>query len=163
MTDQPTTDVSATALPEEIEAFRRFQEERAAAALAQPNPYIEDEAPADDVEPLYPDTMNGKPRFLVVEANLHVQLSTGYEVLLKLDPPAKVFREVMNGQGAGGDAAEDVDQLFQMLALLGADDVVEKLEDLGILETMGITLRFFDEFQKKAQALMGEASRSSRS
>lgn len=117
---------------------------------------------ADDLEgvdPLYAETMNGKPRFLVVEANLHTQLSDGTEVLLRLDPPAKVFRTVMKDQGD----QEDLDQLFAMLELLGQQDVVEKLEDLGILELTGIVTRFFNEFQKKLRVEMGESSRSSRS
>lgn len=148
--------------------------ERARAAsvsYAEPTPEELDDAfaapestdePDDDlagVDPLYAERMNGKPRFLIVETNLHTQISDGTEVLLPLDPPAKVFREVMNDQGD----QEDLDQLFAMLKLLGREQVVNKLEDLGILELTGIVTRFFKEFQKKLRVEMGESSRSSRS
>lgn len=129
------------------------------AAFAAPESTDEPDDDLVGVEKLYGETMNGKPRFLIVESNLHTQLSDGSEVRLRLDPPAKVFRTVMKDQGD----QEDLDQLFAMLELLGQTDVVEKLEDLGILELTGIVTRFFNEFQKKLRVEMGESSRSSRS
>jgi len=108
-----------------------------------------------DVEPMYPAVMNGRPRFLVIEGKLHVQTSSQGELVLPLDIPTKVFRKI------GGDQ-EELDQLFSILEALGDSTASEKLENLGILETMGVVVRFFEEFEKKAKASMGESARSSK-
>lgn len=117
---------------------------------------IEDEDEDEgDVDPMYPAVMNGRPRFLVIEAKLHVQTSSQGELVLPLDIPTKVFRKI------GGDQ-EELDQLFSILEALGDSTASEKLENLGILETMGVVVRFFEEFEKKAKASMGESARSSK-
>jgi len=154
MTDQPTTTPSTveadTARKADYEKWLATQQPAADAATS------EDGKPEEPVDPpLYPDVMNGRPRFLVVESNLHVQTSREGELVLPLDIPTKVFRSI-------GADQEELDQLFTILDALGDNSASEKLASLGILETMGIVVRFFEEFERKAQALMGEASRSSK-
>ena len=162
MTD-PTSPVDLS--PQEQEAYEAFLTARAAQT---PDNLAADTTPApsptqaagdvDDEEyvaPLYPDRMNGRPRFLVIESNLHVQTTKHGELVLPLDIPTNVFRKI------GGDQ-EELDQLFAILDALGEAGTAEKLGDLGILETMGIVVRFFSEFEKKAKATMGESGRSSK-
>lgn len=151
MTDAPAPQ-PVVLTPDEQEKYKQFL---AARDAEQPTETSEPEPQEDTGPPMYPDVMNGRPRFLIVESNLHVQTSKEGELVLPLDIPTKVFRQI-------GGEQEELDQLFSILDALGDQDASDKLANLGILETMGIVTRFFEEFSKKAQATMGEASRSSR-
>ncbi len=116
---QDTITLTATSARSSSAATAGFAVRRGEARPHPRGPEPDVDEPDDDlagVDKLYGETMNGKPRFLIVESNLHTQLSDGSEVLLRLDPPAKVFRTVMKDQGD----QEDLDQLFAMLELLGS-------------------------------------------
>jgi len=97
-----------------------------------------------------------EPEFRIVENNLHVITTTEGEIVLPLKVKTKVFRAL-------SELDDEMKQLFAMLDDLGDAETPQKLDELDIFETQKIVARFFEEFQAKAQASVGESQRSSNS
>jgi hypothetical protein len=94
-----------------------------------------------------------KPKFLVVEDKLIAQTSNG-ELKLPLKVKTKVFREIK-------ELPDELDQLFALLDGIGDTETAAALDELDIFETQDVVEKFFEEFQTKAKARVGESSRSS--
>jgi len=97
-----------------------------------------------------------EPEFRIVENNLHVITTTEGEIVLPLKVKTKVFRAI-------SEIDDELKQLFALLDDLGDSHTPAVLDELDIFETQQIVARFFEDFQKKAQASVGESQRSSNS
>jgi hypothetical protein len=98
-----------------------------------------------------------EPEFRVVENNLHVITTTEGELVLPLKVKTKLFREIST------EGSTELDQFFLLLDGIGDAGTVDKIDELDIFETNKIVARFFQEFEAKAQATLGESQRSSNS
>ncbi|WP_394254706.1 hypothetical protein [Pseudoclavibacter helvolus] len=97
-----------------------------------------------------------KPRFIVVEYNLHYRTNAGEEIVFNLDVPSGVMEKV-----AGGDQGE-AEMFSSILQGMGDEHTLDQWRKLGFLsEGFPVVMRFFEEFAKLTEASVGESQRSS--
>jgi hypothetical protein len=94
-----------------------------------------------------------KPPFLVVENTLKCQTSEG-EISLPLAFKTKLLRRF--GQ------LEEMDAFFLIVDEVAGPEVSAVIDELDIMETTGIMVKFFSVFQERVQATMGELQGSSK-
>ncbi|HEY8589607.1 MAG TPA: hypothetical protein VIL55_08655 [Naasia sp.] len=112
----------------------------------QPDPVpVFDEVPAKKAP---------KPQYMVVGDHFYGQTDEG-EIRIPLRFRTKIFRAIR-------DAGDEVDQLFALLDNLGEADTAAKFDELDVLDTMEFATVYFQAWQEKNEARLGEARRSSK-
>ena len=100
-----------------------------------------------------------KPKIFVTDEDLlHFQTKAGGEIILDLDFPSDILRELMTAQDM-----DEAEQFQVLMRALGDDDLQAEVNALGALEYMRLVMGFFTEFQKAAGITMGESGSSSNS
>jgi hypothetical protein len=100
-------------------------------------------------------TAASKPKFQVVEDTFIAQSSEG-EIKIPMRFKTKLFRKLR-------ELPDEIDQVFALLDGLGDPHTAEQLDELDLFEMTELVEAFFAEFEKKNEAKLGEASRSSNS
>lgn len=98
---------------------------------------------------------SNKPPYMVVENNFIAQTSQG-ELKIPLAFKTKILRQLR-----ASEAIDEVDQVFILLDGLGDKKTAEQLDELDVFETITFATTFFQAWEEKNKASMGEASRSS--
>ncbi len=93
-----------------------------------------------------------KPRFFVAGDAFFAQTDDG-ELKIPLRFKTKLLRSIR-------DAGDELDQLFALLDGLGDAATAEALDELDIFETTEIATTYFQAWQEKNEARLGELSRS---
>jgi len=106
--------------------------------------------PIVEIEPV------SKPRFLVVGTTFIAQTSDG-ELRIPVRIKTKHIRTIKMGA-----SVDEIDQLNDLLALLGDTATVERLDELDFFETLEIATAFFQAWQDRNEVSLGESQRSSR-
>lgn len=96
-----------------------------------------------------------KPKHMVVGETYYTQTADG-ELRIPLRFKTKLLRAIR-------DSGDEIDQLFALLGGLGDKATTEALDELDIFETTEIAEKYFQAWQEKNEARLGEASRSSNS
>ena len=100
-----------------------------------------------------------KPKIFVTDEDLlHFQKKDGGEIILDLDFPSEILRELMSA----GDM-EQQEQFEVLLKALGDEKLQAEINELGSLEYMRLVIGFFDEFEKALGITVGESQGSSSS
>jgi hypothetical protein len=95
-----------------------------------------------------------KPRFQVVGDTFIAQTEQG-ELSIRLRFKFKLLRQLRNN---GGD---QIDQIFSLLDGINDQETAERLDELDTFEAIELVVAYFNEFNKRQQASMGESSGSS--
>lgn len=88
-----------------------------------------------------------KPQFLVVENSLKCQTSEG-EISLPLKFKTKLLRQF--GQ------LQEMDAFFLIIDEVAGPEVSAVIDELDIMETTEIMVKFFSVFEERVQATVGE-------
>lgn len=115
----------------------------------------ETETPEVDPIPVLEKVPAKKPKHFVAGDTFYTQTGDG-QLTIPLRFKTKLVRSIR-------DAGDELDQLFALLDGLGDKTTAERLDELDIFETTEIAERFFQAWQEKNEARLGEAQRSSRS
>lgn len=97
-----------------------------------------------------------KPEYQVIEDKLYVQTEEG-ELIFPLRLKTKLIRGIRNQD------VDEIDQFFLILDGIGAKETIDKVDELDIIKTTEIVMRYFEEFSKLQEASLGESSGSSSS
>lgn len=114
-----------------------------------------DEAPEVEPVPVLTKAPAKKPKYMVVGDAFYAQTDDG-ELRVPLRFKTKLVRSIR-------DLEDELDQLFALLEGLGDKSTAEALDELDIFETTEIAEKYFQAWQEKNEARLGEAVRSSRS
>ena len=115
-------------------------------------------APADPI-PVFDAEPVKKPKYFVAGNTFFAQMEDGWE----LQAPVKLsVRNVKKIQSLDPDA-DELDQLVRLFELLGNTEVVDKLMDADFLDSMQTAMAYFQAWEEKNEARLGELQRSSRS
>lgn len=97
------------------------------------------------------------PRYQVVDGTFVFSDADEHgDIRIPMRFKTKLLREVTR---------EDLDEMGQLFALLegiGSEDVADRLGEMDIFDTMEVVSGFFEEFEKIAEARLGESERSSK-
>lgn len=96
-----------------------------------------------------------KPKYFVAGDRFYAQTDDG-ELQVPLRFKTKLVRAIR-------DLDDELDQLFALLEGLGDKDTAAALDELDIFETTEIAEKYFQAWQEKNEARLGESQRSSRS
>lgn len=110
-----------------------------------------------ETETKVPVAATGKPKFLLVEKNLHYQKDAGGEMVFNVDIPFGILRK------ATANDADEQDQFLTVLEMMGGDNLIGQLDLMGSIEVMALIARFFEEYEALSEARVGESKRSSNS
>lgn len=100
-----------------------------------------------------------KPKIFVTDEDmLHFQKKDGGTIILDLDFPSDILREML-----GAADMEPQEQFELLMKALGDDDLQAEINALGALEYMRLVTGFFDEFDKALGLGLGESEGSSSS
>lgn len=100
-------------------------------------------------------THSRKPKYFVAGDTFYTQTPDG-ELRIPLRFKTKLLRAIR-------DSGDELDQLFALLAGLGDADTAAALDELDIFDTTEIAEKYFQAWQEKNEARLGELSRSSNS
>lgn len=97
-----------------------------------------------------------KPKIFVTDEDmLHFQKKDGGEIILDLDFPSHILREML-----GAADMEQQEQFELLMGALGNDDLQAEINKLGALEYMRLVTGFFAEFEKALGLSLGESEGS---
>lgn len=113
------------------------------------------EAPEIEPIPTFDKAPAKKPKHLVVGETFYTQTSDG-ELRIPLRFKTKLLRAIR-------DTGDELDQLFALVNGLGDEATAAALDELDIFETTEIAEKYFQAWQEKNEARLGELSRSSNS
>jgi hypothetical protein len=100
-----------------------------------------------------------KPKIFVTDEDmLHFQKKDGGEIILDLDFPSSILRQML----AARDLEQD-EQFEIVMKALGDEALQEEVNGLGALEYMRLVTGFFNEFEKALGLSLGESEGSSNS
>lgn len=114
-----------------------------------------DEAPEAEPVPVLERIPAKKPKYFVAGDRFYAQTDDG-ELQVPLRFKTKLVRAIR-------DLDDELDQLFALLEGLGDKSTAEALDELDIFETTEIAEKYFQAWQEKNEARLGEAQRSSTS
>lgn len=114
-----------------------------------------DETPEVTPIPVHAKAPAKKPKHMVVGETFYAQTDDG-ELRIPLRFKTKLVRAI-------SQTDDELDQLFALLEGLGDQGTADALDELDIFETTEIAEKYFQAWQEKNQARLGEAQRSSRS
>lgn len=97
-----------------------------------------------------------KPKFFVAGSTFFAQTDDG-ELKIPLRFKTKLVRLIRDMPG------DELDQLFALLDGLGDQETADALDELDIFETTEIAEAYFQAWQEKNEARLGESQRSSNS
>lgn len=122
---------------------------------------VELEAPKREPLPVYDavPTKAKKPKYFVAGTMFYAQMDDGWELSAPIKLSARTVRDM---QSIGADA-DELDQLVKLFELLGNQETVEKLLDNDFVDSMEAALRYFQAWEEKNEARLGELLRSSSS
>ena len=100
-----------------------------------------------------------KPKYFVAGTTFYAQMDDGWE----LAAPIKLSTRTVRQLRAIGDDADELDQLVKLFELLGDEQVVERLLDADFIDATEAALRYFQAWEEKNEARLGELLRSSSS
>ena len=122
-------------------------------------PTTEQETTGVDVEPIpvyeEDEVPASKPRFFVAGSTFFAQTDEG-ELRIPLRFKTKLLRQIR-------DLPDEIDQVFALLDGIGDKATAEKLDELDVLDTTETAAAYFQAWQEKNEARLGELRRSSRS
>lgn len=113
---------------------------------------------ADDVAPipvLEVAPKAGKPKYMVIGNTFYAQTADG-ELTIPLAFKTKLLRKLRSTE-----AVDEIDQVFILLDGLGDKKTAEALDELDVFETTAFVSKFFQAWEEKNKASLGEAQRSS--
>lgn len=96
-----------------------------------------------------------KPPYFVAGDTFYAQTPDG-ELRIPLRFKTKLLRSIR-------DAGDEIDQLFALLGGLGDEATAAALDELDIFDTTEIAEKYFQAWQEKNEARLGESSGSSTS
>lgn len=100
-----------------------------------------------------------KPKIFVTDEDmLHFQKKDGGELILDLDFPSGILREMLSAPDM-----EQQEQFELLMSALGNDDLQTEINALGALEYMRLVTGFFKEFEGALGLSLGESEGSSSS
>lgn len=114
-----------------------------------------DETPEVAPIPVHEKAPARKPKYMVVGETFTAQTGDG-ELRIPLRFKTKLVRVIR-------DLEDELDQLFGLLNGLGDEATAEALDELDIFETTEIAEKYFQAWQEKNEARLGELVRSSSS
>lgn len=100
-------------------------------------------------------TKAAKPRHIVVD-NVFIADTSEGELRIPLKFKTKLLRSIR-------DSGDELDQLIALLDGIGDTTSIALIDELDIFETAEHVTKFFEAFQEKHDAAVGEAQRSSNS
>lgn len=106
-----------------------------------------------------PPTAAKKPKYFVAGTTFYAQMDDGWELSVPIKLSARTVRDL---QSIGGDG-DELEQLVKLFELLGNQETVERLLDADFVDAMEAALRYFQAWEEKNEARLGELLRSSRS
>ncbi|GAA3947850.1 hypothetical protein [Microbacterium soli] len=115
----------------------------------------EDETAEVEPIPVHAKAPARKPKHMVVGDTFYTQTPDG-ELRIPLRFKTKLLRVIR-------DLPDEIDQLFALLDGLGDKATSEALDELDIFDTTEVAEKYFQAWQEKNEARLGEAQRSSRS
>lgn len=101
-------------------------------------------------------TTAAKPEYIVIDDVFIAQTSTQGELRVPLTFKTKLLRAIR-------DSGDELDQFIALLDGIGDAQSVAQIDELDIFETTRHVTKFFEAFQEKQDAAVGEALRSSNS
>lgn len=104
--------------------------------------------------PVFDAPPSTKPEFFVAGTTFYAQTENG-ELAIPLRFKTKLIRELRDVEG------DELDQMFTLLDRLNDQATADALDELDIFDTTRIVRSFFQAWQEKQQATVGEAQRSS--
>lgn len=113
------------------------------------------ESPVEPIPVLTTVPKAKKPPYFVAGDHFFAQSEEG-EIKIPLRFKTKLIRTITRG----GDT-DEAEQLFMLVEGLGDKATSEKLDELDFLDTTEIALRFFQAWEEKNEARLGELRRSS--
>lgn len=117
---------------------------------AVPKPKLEeDRIPVLDAEP-----GNDRPPFYVIGDTFYAVTSDGM-LSVPLRFKTRVFREVMASDG------DNIELFLMLIDGIGDEATAAQLDELDIFESAPIAAKYFQAWQEKQDATLGEAQRSS--
>lgn len=102
-----------------------------------------------------------KPKYFVAGTTFFAQMEDGWELAAPIKLSGRNVRELRNATDEGD--LDEFDQLVKLFELLGDSDVVERLLDNDFVDSTETALKYFQAWEEKNEARLGELSRSSRS
>jgi len=99
-----------------------------------------------------------KPRFQVVGDTFVAQTSDQGELSIRLRFKFKLLRQL---RATGDTGADQIDQIFTLLDGINDQETAAKLDELDTFEAIELVVAYFNEFNKRQQASLGESSSSS--
>lgn len=110
-----------------------------------------EETPVEPI-PTFAKPPAKKPKYFVAGDTFFAQTSDG-EMKVQLRLKTRLVRAIRQ-------VDEEIDQFFALLDGLGDADTVARLDELDIFETGAIAAAYFQAWQEKNEASLGEARRS---
>jgi hypothetical protein len=121
-----------------------------------------DETPDEQVEtkrdpiPVVEKIPSKKPKYFVAGTTFYAQMDDGWE----LAAPVKLSTRNVKKLRESDDGADELDQLVKLFEILGDAETVEKLLDADFVDATETALRYFQAWEEKNEARLGELSRS---
>lgn len=99
-----------------------------------------------------------KPKYFVAGNTFYAQMEDGWELAVPIKLSVRTVRDLRDM-----DDDEELDQLVKLFEILGDGDTVEKLIDGDFLDATEAALKYFQAWEEKNEARLGELLRSSSS
>lgn len=125
---------------------------------------VEDtEAQEQAVEPIpvFDSTPTTKPKYFVAGTTFYAQMEDGWELEAPIKLSGRNVRKLRDATAEQG--LDEFDQLVMLFELLGNAEVVDRLLDNDFVDSTEAALKYFQAWEEKNEARLGELSRSSRS
>jgi len=123
-------------------------------------PDAAEDAPKREPLPVFenPPAKGKKPKYFVAGATFYAQMDDGWELAAPIKLSARTVRDMQSI----GDA-DELEQMVKLFTILGDDATVERLLDADFVDAMEAALRYFQAWEEKNEARLGELLRSSHS
>lgn len=117
------------------------------------------ETPEVDPIPVLDKVPAKKPKYFVAGTTFYAQMDDGWE----LAAPVKLSTRTVKKLRDTDTNMDELDQLVMLFQLLGDETVVEQLLDADFIDATEAALKYFQAWEEKNEARLGELQRSSRS
>lgn len=122
----------------------------------------EDAAPVESGReplPIFETPPSIKPKYFVAGSTFFAQMEDGWELAVPIKLSTKMVRSLRD---FGNESSDELDQLLELFRMLGNESVVERLEENDFLDSMEAAMKYFQAWEEKNEARLGELQRSSR-
>lgn len=120
---------------------------------------LPDEAPEVQPIPVLEKVPAKKPKYFVAGNTFYAQMEDGWELVAPIKLSGRTVRKLRDATEEKG--LDEFDQLIMLFELLGDAEIVEKLLDNDFVDSTDTALKYFQAWEEKNEARLGELQRSS--